>query len=93
MSHYMTDENQQLIVDDVCEVWTLTDRDDLLADCITFVEDNMIDFNVFEIKDLVIEFLLTKCAHAMSTTDLNSMAYDASEDMEALTKYEDIRGV
>jgi hypothetical protein len=90
----MTDENQQLIVDDVCEVWTLTGRDDLLADCITFVEDNMIDFNVFEIKDLVIEFLLTKCADAMSTADLNAMAKDfEDQDREAITKYEEIRGV
>ena len=90
MSHYMTDENQQRIVDEVSEVWTLTDRDDLLADCISFVEDNY--SHSYEIKDLVIEYLSLKCADAMSTTDLNAMAKE-DQDREAITKYEDIRGV
>ena len=72
MSHYMTEDRIQRVVDEVCEVWTLTDRDDLLADCISFVEDNY--SHSYEIKNLVITFLLNKCADALSTADLREMA-------------------
>ena len=77
MSHYMTDENQQRIVDEVSEVWTLTDRDDLLDDCISYVEDNYA--YSYEIKDLVIEYLSLKCADAMSGADLEAMAMEESD--------------
>ena len=86
MSHYMTDENQQRIVDEVSEVWTLTDRDDLLDDCISYVEDNY--SYSYEIKDLVIEFLSIKCADAMSTADLKAMAI-AEEESKVISTYEE----
>ena len=93
MSHYVTEENQQRIVDEVSESWRLPDRDDLLDDCISFVVDNY-DFhhNALDIKDLVIEFLSSRCSDAISQADLEAMAMD-EQDREVITKYEDIRGV
>ena len=90
MSHEGTEGRTQRVVDEVSDVWILTNRDDLLDDCISYVEDNYV-FS-YEIKDLVIEYLSLKCADAMSTTDLNAMAKE-DQDREAITKYEDIRGV
>ena len=57
---------------DIIDVWILTERDDLLDDCISYVEDNYA--YSYEIKDLVIEYLSLKCADAMSTADLKAMA-------------------
>ena len=72
MSNEGTEDRTQRIVDEVSDVWILTDRDDLLDDCISYVEDNYA--YSYEIKDLVIEYLSLKCADVMSTADLESMA-------------------
>jgi len=69
MSNEGTEDRIQRIVDEVTEVWKLPDRDDLLDDCLDFVEDNY--SHSYEIKDLVIEFLSKHCANTMSTADLN----------------------
>ena len=102
MSHYMTEENQQQIVDEVCKVWKLPDRDDLLADCISFVDDNyeyyrgvleddllLLSRSEFStlVKDLVIKFLSSKCADAMSGADLEAMAREESDI--SFNSYED----
>jgi len=89
MSSRGTDDNEQRIVDEVHEVWKLTERDDLLDDCIDYVEDNYDYYhNVLEIKDLVIEFLSNKCVDALSTKDLESMAR-AEEERNVPTSYEE----
>jgi len=88
MSHYATEENQQQIVDEVCKVWKLPDRDDLLDDCISFVADNYEYYHgVLEVKDLVIEFLSSKCADAMSGADLEAMA--RAEEESKVSSYQE----
>ena len=77
MSNTRTDNRTQRIVDEVYEVWKLSDRDDLLDDCISYVEDNYA--YSYEIKDLVIEYLSLKCADAMSGADLEAMAMEESD--------------
>jgi hypothetical protein len=72
MSNEGIEDRTQRIVDEVSDVWILTDRDDLLDDCISYVEDNYA-FS-YEIKNLVIEYLSLKCADAMSTADLRAMS-------------------
>ena len=86
MSNKGTEARTQRIVDDVSDVWILTDRDDLLDDCISYVEDNY--SYSYEIKDLVIEYLSLKCADAMSTADLESMAR-AEEESKVISTYEE----
>ena len=71
MSNEGIEDRTQRIVDEVSDVWILTDRDDLLDDCISYVEDNYA-FS-YKIKNLVIEFLSVKCADALSTADLREM--------------------
>ena len=41
MSNEGTEDRIQRIVDEVSDVWILTNRDDLLDDCISYVEDNL----------------------------------------------------
>ena len=77
MSNEGTEDRIQRIVDEVSDVWILTDRDDLLDDCISYVEDNYA-FS-YEIKNLVIEYLSLKCADAMSGADLEAMAMEESD--------------
>ena len=77
MSNEGTEDRTQRIVDEVSDVWILTDRDDLLDDCISYVEDNYA--YSYEIKDLVIEYLSLKCADAMSGADLEAMAREESD--------------
>ena len=77
MSNKGTEARTQRIVDDVSDVWILTDRDDLLDDCISYVEDNYA--YSYEIKDLVIEYLSLKCVDAMSGADLEAMAMEESD--------------
>ena len=77
MSNEETEARTQRIVDEVSDVWILTNRDDLLDDCISYVEDNYA--YSYEIKDLVIEYLSLKCADAMSGADLESMAMEESD--------------
>jgi len=72
MSNEGTEARTQRIVDEVSDLWILKNRDDLLDDCISYVEDNYA-FS-YKIKDLVIEFLSSKCADALSTADLRDMA-------------------
>ena len=72
MSNAGTDNKTQRIIDVVTEVWKLPDRDDLLDDCIDYVAKNY--SHSYEIKDLIITFLLNKCADALSTADLREMA-------------------
>ena len=86
MSNEGTEARTQRIVDDVSDVWILTDRDDLLDDCISYVEDNY--SYSYEIKDLVIEYLSLKCADAMSTADLKAMAI-AEEESKVISTYEE----
>ena len=80
MSNIGTDNKTQRIIDAVTEVWKLPDRDDLLDDCINYVAKNY--SYSYEIKDLVIAFLSMKCADAMSTADLKSMAFDEETEKE-----------
>ena len=68
----MSENRRQRIVDEVTDLWILKNRDDLLADCISYVKTNYVFSN--KIKNLVIEFLLSKCADALSTADLRDMA-------------------
>ena len=83
MSNEGTEDRIQRIVDEVSDVWILTNRDDLLDDCISYVEDNDVYFNgMVDTKDLVIEYLSMKCADAMSTADLDSMAFDEETEKE-----------
>jgi hypothetical protein len=77
MSNEGTEDRTQRIVDEVSDVWILTNRDDLLDDCISYVEDNYA--YSYEIKDLVIEYLSLKCADAMSGADLEAMAMEESD--------------
>ena len=84
MSNEGTEDRIQRIVDEVSDVWILTDRDDLLDDCISYVEDNYV-FS-YEIKDLVIEYLSLKCADALSTADLESMA--RAEEESRVSSYQ-----
>ena len=77
MSNEETEDRTQRIVDEVSDVWILTNRDDLLDDCISYVEDNYA--YSYEIKDLVIEYLSLKCADAMSGADLEAMAREESD--------------
>ena len=72
MSNRGTEDRRQRIVDRVTEVWKLPDRDDLLDDCIDYVAKNY--SHSYEIKDLIITFLLNKCVDAPSTADLRDMA-------------------
>ena len=85
MSNEGTEDRTQRIVDEVSDVWILTNRDDLLDDCISYVEDNYV-FS-YEIKDLVIEYLSMKCADALSTADLNSMA--RAEEETKISSYQE----
>ena len=85
MSNPGTEARTQRIVDDVSDVWILTDRDDLLDDCISYVEDNYA--YSYEIKDLVIEYLSLKCADVMSTADLESMA--RAEEETKISSYQE----
>jgi hypothetical protein len=72
MSNAGTENKTQRVIDDVTKVWKLPDRDDLLDDCINYVAKNY--SHSYEIKDLIITFLLNKCADALSTADLREMA-------------------
>ena len=85
MSNAGTDNKTQRIIDAVTEVWKLPDRDDLLDDCINYVAKNYA--YSYEIKDLVIAFLSMKCADAMSTGDLESMA--RAEEESKISTYEE----
>ena len=88
MSNEGTEDRIQRIIDEVTEVWKLPDRDDLLDDCLDFVEDNFDYYHsVLEIKDLVIAFLSIKCADAMSTADLEDMA--RAEEESKVSTYEE----
>ena len=82
-----TEDRTQRIVDEVSDVWILTDRDDLFDDCISYVEDNYA--YSYEIKDLVIEYLSLKCADVMSMADLESMAI-AEEESKVISTYEQV---
>ena len=83
MSNERTGDRIQFIVDEVSDVWILTDRDDLLDDCISYVEDIYGDEQysslAINIDELVIAFLSMKCADAMSTADLKAMAIEDQE--------------
>ena len=80
MSNEGTEDRTQRIVDEVSDVWILTNRDDLLDDCISYVEDNDVYFNgMVDTKDLVIEYLSMKCADVMSGADLEAMAMEEEE--------------
>jgi hypothetical protein len=85
MSNEGTEDRTQRIVDEVSDVWILTNRDDLLDDCISYVEDNYA--YSYEIKDLVIEYLSLKCADAMSTADLEAMA--RAEEETKISSYQE----
>ena len=85
MSNAGTDNKTQRIIDAVTEVWKLPDRDDLLDDCINYVANNY--SHSYEIKNLVIEFLSMKCADALSTADLESMA--RAEEESKVSTYEE----
>ena len=91
MSNRGTDDRTQRIVDAVTEVWKLPYRDDLLDDCLDFVEDNFDDYYYssldIEIKDLVIEYLSMKCADALSTADLEAMA--RAEEETKISSYQE----
>ena len=87
MSNEGTEDRTQRIVDEVSDVWILTDRDDLLDDCISYVEANYA--YSYEIKDLVIEYLSLKCADVMSMADLESMAR-AEEESKVISTYEQV---
>ena len=80
MSNRGTEDRRQRIVDRVTEVWKLPDRDDLLDDCIDYVAKNYT--HSYTIHHLVIEFLSNKCADALSTADLKSMAFDEETEKE-----------
>ena len=91
MSNRGTDDRTQRIVDAVTEAWKLPYRDDLLDDCLDFVEDNFDDYYYssldIEIKDLVIEYLSMKCADALSTADLEAMA--RAEEETKISSYQE----
>jgi len=85
MSNEGTEARTQRIVDEVSDLWILKNRDDLLDDCISYVEDNYA--YSYEIKDLVIEYLSLKCADVMSTADLESMA--RAEEETKISSYQE----
>ena len=85
MSNEGTDQLVDNIIDAVDKIWLLDHRDDLKDDCQTFVYENYEVGNGqlgLDIKDLVIAFLSMKCADAMSTADLKSMAFDEETEKE-----------
>ena len=85
MSNAGTENRTQRVIDDVTKVWKLPDRDDLLDDCIDYVAKNYI--HSYTIHHLVIEFLSMKCADALSTADLESMA--RAEEESKVSTYEE----
>ena len=85
MSNEGTEARTQRIVDEVSDLWILKNRDDLLDDCISYVEDNYA-FS-YKIKELVIAFLSSKCADAMSTADLEAMA--RAEEETKISSYQE----
>ena len=91
MSNEGTEARTQRIVDEVSDLWILTNRDDLLDDCISYAEDICGDEHYssldIDIKELVIAFLSSKCADAMSTADLESMA--RAEEESKVSSYQE----
>ena len=63
-------EGKRLI--DMHELWVLDDRPDLKADCAEFVLDN----DYLPVHQAVINFLSSHCHEAISSQDLDKMAYE-----------------
>jgi len=86
MSNAGTDNLIEHIIDEVDTLWQLPNRDDLKSDCIQYVFDNWEAGFKDEIY-LVIQFLSMKCADALSTADLNSMA--RAEEESKISSYQE----
>ena len=97
MSNVGTDNLIERIIDEVDTIWVLKDRDDLKTDCIKYVynyyktENIQLEVGIYLldqfVKDLVIEFLSMKCADALSTADLDSMA--RAEEESRVSSYQE----
>jgi hypothetical protein len=81
MSNIEIENRMEYITYKVDEAWTLTNRDDLKDDCIQYVFKNW-ESGFKDVIYLVIAFLSMKCADAMSTADLKSMAFDEETEKE-----------
>ena len=97
MSNVGTDNLIERIIDEVDTIWVLKDRDDLKTDCIKYIynyyktENIQLEVGIYLldqfVKDLVIEFLSMKCADALSTADLDSMA--RAEEESRVSSYQE----
>ena len=97
MSNVGTDNLIERIIDEVDTIWVLKDRDDLKTDCIKYIynyyktENIQLEVGIYLldqfVKDLVIEFLSMKCADALSTADLASMA--RAEEESRVSSYQE----
>ena len=77
----MSNEANDKIMDEVREyvtnVWVLSSRPDLEADCIDYTYENYLDTEGLKpISEIVIEFLSKHCTNAISTQDLEVMAME-----------------
>ena len=73
-------EGKRLI--DMHELWVLDDRPDLEADCAEFV----LEHDHLSVHQAIINFLSSHCQSAVSSQDLDKMAYEdwkrMSDDMK-----------
>ena len=91
MSNAGTDNLMEQIITEVDAFWVLPDRDDLKDDCIQYVFKNWESGleNVVYLHTIVniIQFLSMKCADALSTADLDSMA--RAEEESKVSSYQE----
>ena len=81
MSNIEIENRMECIITEVDTLWQVKDRDDLKDDCIQYVFKNW-ESGFKDVIYLVIAFLSMKCADAMSTADLESMAFDEETEKE-----------
>ena len=77
----MSDEANDKIMDEVRDyinnVWVISSRPDLEADCIDYTYENYLDTEGLKpLSEIVIEFLSEHCTNAIPTQDLEVMAME-----------------
>jgi hypothetical protein len=86
MSNIEIENRMECIITEVDTLWQLKDRDDLKDDCIQYVFKNW-ESGFKDVIYLVIAFLSMKCADALSTADLESMA--RAEEENKVSSYQE----
>lgn len=59
-------------IDELDKLWVLTDRPDLRLDCIDYILEN----DKLSVPKAIIMYLSSLCADAISSEDLDRMAYE-----------------